>query len=120
MKVSKLHQGINHRLAGFFSLLVPPVYAYTTPIGDVDICGIIDTAIDFLFGLAGLIAIAFIIYGGITYVTSGGDKMGVAAARDKITAGVVGLVIALAAWFLLNFVVARVIGGMIPGCTMPW
>lgn len=45
----------------------------------------------------------FLIYGGIRWITSGGDEKQVESAKSHVVAAIVGLVIALAAWFILQF-----------------
>lgn len=57
-----------------------------------------------------IIAIAFLIYGGIKWVMSGGDKSGVEAARNHIVAAIVGLVIILGAFLILNIVWTLITG----------
>lgn len=65
--------------------------------------------------IAALLAFFFLILGGIQWITSGGDKAGMEAARNKITHAVVGLVIVGAAWAIMilvqNFLGITVIGG---------
>lgn len=56
------------------------------------------------FVLAVLIALAFLIWGGIKWITSGGDKGGVEAARNQIIAAIIGLIIVFLAFFILNLV----------------
>ncbi len=51
-----------------------------------------------------LISLIFLIYGGIKWVISGGDKANVDAARKHIVAAIVGLVIVVAAFFIINVV----------------
>lgn len=51
-----------------------------------------------------LIALVFLIYGGIKWILSGGDKAAVDAARKHIVAAIVGLVIVVAAFFIVNVV----------------
>jgi hypothetical protein len=46
-----------------------------------------------------------IIYGGIRYTTSAGDSSHVKAAKDTILYAVVGLVVAILAYAIVNFVV---------------
>ena len=53
---------------------------------------------------ATLLALAFLIYGGIRWITSGGDKAGVEAARKTITYAIVGLVITFLAFFIVNMI----------------
>lgn len=100
--------------AAAFALSATPVLAITDPLGS-NICQVIDKVTGFVFGLAGVIAILFILIGGIQYTTSGGDKAAVEAARGRITAAVIGLVIVLAAWLITNTVLAA-LGATIPAC----
>lgn len=57
-----------------------------------------------------LIALGFLIYGGIKWIMSGGDKAKVQAARDTIIGAIIGLIIVLVAYFLVTFVYKLVTG----------
>ena len=46
-----------------------------------------------------------IIYGGIIYTTSGGDPGKVKKGKDTIIYGIVGLIIAILAFVIVNFVI---------------
>ena len=48
---------------------------------------------------------AFLIMGGIEWITSGGDKNKAESARNKITSAVIGLVIVAASYAIVNLVV---------------
>ncbi|MBI2430779.1 MAG: hypothetical protein HYV39_02085 [Candidatus Levybacteria bacterium] len=61
--------------------------------------------ITFAFVIAIIIALAFLIWGGIKWITSGGDKTGVEEARNHVIAAVVGLIIVFLSYFILNIVV---------------
>lgn len=65
---------------------------------------LIGTAISIALIAAVVIALFFLIWGGIKWILSGGDKGGVEAARNTIIASIIGLVVTLAAYFILNFV----------------
>lgn len=54
--------------------------------------------------LAGLIAVAFIVYGGFLYITSAGNPEGSKAGLAAVTNASIGLVIVLAAWVIINTV----------------
>lgn len=56
------------------------------------------------FIIAVLIALGFLIWGGIKWITSGGDKAGVEAARNGIIAAIIGLIIVFLSFFILNLV----------------
>ena len=53
-------------------------------------------AIRFFFVLAGLLALFYMLWGALSWVTSGGSEDGVAAARKKIVADVVGVILIVA------------------------
>jgi hypothetical protein len=60
-----------------------------------------------VFGI--LIGAVFIIWGGIQYMTSGGDESATGAAKQKIIAGLIGIALVLLAYGLVN-VVASFLG----------
>lgn len=53
----------------------------------------------------GIIAVIMIIIGGIRYVTSNGDSSQVTSAKNTILYAVVGLIVALLAYAIVNFVI---------------
>lgn len=61
--------------------------------------------INFAFLVAILIALAFLIYGGVKWITSGGDKADVEGARNHVIASVVGLIVVFLSYFIINLVV---------------
>lgn len=79
---------------------------------------IIGNLITIILILAIVIAVFFLIYGGIRWITSGGDKQAVENARNHIIAAIVGLVIALLAFFIINFV-GSLIGVNLTNLTIP-
>lgn len=88
---------------------ITPVAApqgFFTDIGDT-----INTVLTFVFVVAVLLVFMYIVWGGITWITSGGDKGKTEEARNKITAAVVGLIILLASFAILQLVVRFFTGG---------
>ncbi len=67
--------------------------------------GIVGNIVTFLFVLAIVLALIYLVYGGIRWITSGGDKGKLDAARQHLTAAVIGLMIALLGYIILNVVV---------------
>ena len=63
---------------------------------------IVGAAVTFILIVAVLIALFFLIFGGIRWITSGGDKAKVESARGTIIAAIIGLVIAFLAFFILS------------------
>ena len=68
----------------------------------------VNIIISVVLGLLGLAAVIMIIYGGFMYVTSAADSAKIKKAKDTITYGVVGLVIAMLAFAIVNYVLANV------------
>jgi len=66
--------------------------------------GLVGTAVTLLFVIAIVISLGFLIYGGIRWIMSGGDKSAVETARNTIVAAIVGLVIVFLSYFILNLV----------------
>ncbi len=60
--------------------------------------------LDMMLRLGGLIAVAYVIYGGIQYVTSQGEPDGVKNAQNTIINALVGLAITLLAAAAVSFI----------------
>lgn len=71
---------------------------------DADLWAIVQTIINIILAVVGVIAVIMIIFGGIQYSTSAGDSGKVKKAKDTILYGIIGLVIALLAFAIVNFV----------------
>lgn len=71
------------------------------------------------FVLAVLIALAFLVYGGVKWITSGGDKTAVEGARNTLVAAVVGLVIVFLAYFIVSIVLGLFGLGSITTLSIP-
>lgn len=52
----------------------------------------------------GIISVIMLIYGGIRYITSGGDSKKVTDAKNTVLYAIIGLVIAILAYAIVNFV----------------
>lgn len=68
----------------------------------------VNTVINVAIGIIGLLAVIMIIIGGFQYTTSAGDSGKVTKAKNTIMYGVIGLVIALLAYAIVNFVLKNV------------
>lgn len=53
-------------------------------------------------GLAGVLAVLVIVIGGIQYIGSGMSPSGKTDAKEKITNAILGLLLALISWLILN------------------
>lgn len=65
----------------------------------------IKNVVNVLLFLLGAIAVIMIIIGGIRYATSNGDAGAIKGAKDTILYAVIGLIVAILAYAIVNFVV---------------
>jgi hypothetical protein len=86
-------------LGADISINEPDYGVPTTKLGEF-----IRNAISVAIAIAALAAFAFLIWGGIQWITSGGDKAQYEAARNRITYALVGLAIVAAAWAVMQLV----------------
>jgi hypothetical protein len=73
--------------------------------------GIFTTISNVMLFVVGAISVIMVVIGGLRYVISGGNSGNITAAKNTILYAVVGLVIAIMAYAIVNFV----IGSFIPG-----
>ena len=74
---------------------------------DKEVDSILKTLVNTLIYILGAIAVIMIVVGGIRYTTSNGDASGIKSAKDTILYAVVGVVVALLAYSIVNFVLGR-------------
>jgi hypothetical protein len=67
--------------------------------------------LDILLRLVGIMAVGFVIWGGIRYVMSNGEPEQAKKAMDTILKSVIGMVIAMVAAVVVSFIVGMAIGG---------
>ena len=79
--------------------------------------GVVKTIINVVLSVVGIIAVVMIILGGITFMTSQGDSAKVAKGKNTLIYGVVGLIVALLAFAIVNFVLKSVFNGTGAGDT---
>ena len=68
--------------------------------------GIFTTVSNVMLFLVGAISVIMIIIGGLRYVISGGNSGNVTAAKNTILYAVVGLIISIMAYAIINFVIS--------------
>ncbi len=87
--------------------LKPPVGSqFRDTLSNLSFAEIIRNLIQFALVIAGIIFFFMLVIGGIRWILSGGDKGQTEAARNQITAALVGLVIVFAAWAIANLIKA--------------
>ena len=68
---------------------------------------VIKNVTNIMFFIIGAVSVIMLIYGGIRYTTSGGNANSVTAAKNTIMYSIVGLIIAILAFAVVNFVVKQ-------------
>jgi hypothetical protein len=63
------------------------------------------TIVNILLYILGAIAVIMIVIGGIRYATSNGDSSAITSAKNTILYSVIGLIVAIMAYAIVNFVV---------------
>lgn len=65
---------------------------------------VIGTGITYVFVVAAIIALAFLIWGGLKWIISGGEKQAVQSAKDHIIAALIGLVVIFLSYVILSLI----------------
>lgn len=73
-----------------------------------DLSGFILKITNLLLFVLGAIAVIVIVIGGIKYTTSDGDSAKIKSAKDTILYAIVGVVVALLAYAIVNFVISSI------------
>ena len=69
---------------------------------------IITSITNILFWIVGVASVIAIIIGAIQYITSAGDPGRTKTAKDTLMYAVIGLIVAILAFAIVNFVLARI------------
>jgi hypothetical protein len=65
----------------------------------------LETIVNILLFVLGAIAVIMIVIGGIRYATSNGDSSSITSAKNTILYSVIGLIVAIMAYAIVNFVI---------------
>ena len=69
-----------------------------------DIGKLITSVIGVALIIAGILVFAMLVWGGVQWIMSGGDKAKTEEARNRITAALVGLAIVASAWAIMKLI----------------
>ncbi|OGM10801.1 hypothetical protein A2Z22_02855 [Candidatus Woesebacteria bacterium RBG_16_34_12] len=86
-----------------FSLNVPANSGFENLV-NLSFGTLISAGIQLVLVVAAIVFFFILVLGGIKWITSGGDKGNTEAARNQITAALVGLVIVFAAWAIIQII----------------
>lgn len=96
--------------------LLVPIFSFaedvdiSNPFDTTDVQTIITNVLSAIFGIAGTIATAMIVYAGILYTTSGGDQKKLDAAKNTLTYAIVGLLVIGLSYAIVNFIIGAING----------
>lgn len=76
---------------------------------DTQIYARVAQVINAVLGLSGILAAIYLIVGGIKWLRAGGNEQNVTEAKATIRTAIIGLIVILASYAIVNFVVARII-----------
>ena len=107
-KAAKARKSLASSIAGILialssSILVNTISDFIKPSRDAS--EVLNGGFNLAYAVCGVIATAFIIYGGFMYLTSSGDPSKVRKGRQILIYAVIGLVVVLAAAAITNFVI---------------
>lgn len=71
---------------------------------DITVGGLVAGLVKLVLIVAALVFFFILVIGGIRWILSGGDKAATEAARNQITAALVGLVIVFSAWAIIQLI----------------
>ena len=83
------------------------------PFTNQDLMETVQTILTAVIGIVGILAVIMIVYGGIQYTMSAGDAGKVKKAKDTILYGVIGIIVALLAFAIVNFVLGSDVLGVL-------
>lgn len=75
--------------------------------GNTDITDVITLIVNIFSIVVGFLAVIMIIWGGLRYITSGGDSGKITTAKNTIIYALIGLVIVALAQFIVRFVLSK-------------
>ncbi|HET7098618.1 MAG TPA: hypothetical protein VFI61_00050 [Patescibacteria group bacterium] len=67
-----------------------------------DVAGIINNAVPFIFGAAGMLLLVYLVLGGLQMMTSKGDPKAMQGAQGKISNALIGFLIVIVAYAVVS------------------
>lgn len=90
--------------AGFISPSDNPSLVAESTGGQGSLRGLVLTIVNYFLGFLGILAVIMVIYGGVTYVTAAGGDEGIGNAKKIIMYSLIGLVVILLSFAVVNTV----------------
>ncbi|MEI7741659.1 MAG: hypothetical protein WCJ29_04090 [bacterium] len=80
-----------------------------TGLGNKPLIETISSLINVALGFLGILSVIIMLWGGFSWMTSGGEDKKVTAAKQRIIQGIIGLVIILSSWAIASFVITTLV-----------
>ena len=72
--------------------------------------GLVINILNGIIAVSGLIAVIYVVIGGVNYMTSAGDSSKTQKARNTILYALIGLVVCVLAFAIVNYVIKNILG----------
>ncbi|MBM2820994.1 MAG: conserved rane protein of unknown function [Candidatus Berkelbacteria bacterium] len=86
--------------------LVPSNIPVLDPLKTGNLPSILVGLLNIFLWVAGLLAVVYLVYGGVLYITAGGDAEKATKGRTALINAVIGIIIVLLAVVILNYVIS--------------
>lgn len=73
--------------------------------------GVVVFILNAVIGISGLVAVVFVIIGGVSYMTSSGEAAKLEKAKKTIISAVIGMIICVLAFAIVNWAISAISGG---------
>ena len=102
--MKKILAGISALILSLF--FVSPAFALSFPsfqfASSSSVGNFVAVLLNWVVSIVGILAVVYLVYGGIAYLTSGGNEDRVKAAKNVILTAIIGLIIVVAAWLIVS------------------
>lgn len=88
----------------FLLVFASPIYAAQEPAKISNIVDVLKNIITLLAPAAGIAFFIMLLAGGYKFITSGGDPKAVGSARATLTYAVIGIILVVASWLILQLI----------------
>jgi len=78
------------------------------PISSGNIYDVVALVFNLAFGVVAIVALGYLVMGGFNYVTAGGNPEAIEAAKVTITNAIIGLVLVLISYLLIQFLLQQI------------
>ena len=114
-KIFSILAGLAPAIAAFAQYVpLEPLPALPGAPGGGDISSYFQWVFVFGISIAGILAVLMIVVGGIEYLTAYGNPSKVESAKDRITQAILGLLLAITGWLILNTINPGFTLGVLP------